>query len=143
MKRDLPEMIHLLDVEDTTDPLIVQRGNPALKPATLQNAYFTYEAKAKRHNGRLKVKAGFNRWKDRTAMAQCYDPKTGVTTLLPMNVDGNRSLDAACNYTATIDRRGNWSVSNELGFRLARSVDFSSAEEGQTPGACAALNCWV
>lgn len=143
MKRDLPEMIHLLDVEDTTDPLIVQRGNPALKPATLQNAYFTYEAKAKHHNGRLKVKAGFNRWKDRTAMAQCYDPKTGVTTLLPMNVDGNRSLDATCNYTATIDRRGNWSVSNELGCRLARSVDFSSAYQDQTPEAYAARNSVV
>lgn len=126
-------MIYLLDVTDSTDPLTVQKGNPDLKSTRRQKAYLSYKARMKRNAGQLNLRAEFNRWLDKVAMAQLYDSRTGITTFRPMNVNGNRTFDANAHYSTSISKSGNWSLSNELGFRRARSVDFASASLQQEP----------
>lgn len=133
ISHELPEMIYLLDVTDSTDPLTVQKGNPDLKSTRRQKAYLSYKVRMKRNAGQLNLRAEFNRWLDKVAMAQLYDSRTGITTFRPMNVNGNRTFDANAHYSTSISKSGNWSLSNELGFRRARSVDFASASLQQEP----------
>lgn len=130
-RKELPEVLYLLDVQDSADPLTVLRGNPGLHPTRCQSAFLTYKASMKQHARQISLRAEFNRWMGKVAMAQRYDSQTGTTTFFPMNVDGNRVLDAKANYSASVGKRGNWAFSNELDFCLARSVDFSSASRGQ------------
>ncbi len=128
-----PEMLYLLDVEDSSDPMTVLKGNASLKATRKQNVSLSYKANIKRHAQQLRLRVDLNRWLDKTGMAQLYDSHTGITTYMPMNVDGNRALDARSNYSISVGKSGNWSVSNELNFRLARSVDYSSAQSSREP----------
>lgn len=126
IRNELPEMAYVLDVTDSTDPLIVQKGNPNLKSALQQSVYLSYKLSTRRHAQRLNLYAEYNCWKNKVAMAQLYDNRTGITTYMPMNVNGNSFFDIRTNYSTSIGKAGNWSISNEFGVSLARSADISS-----------------
>lgn len=143
LEHELPDLPLLLDIADGTDPLIVQRGNSALANARKYSASFTYKAQLKHPTQLVNIRAGYDYWLDRVAMAQLYDKQTGVTTFMPFNVDGNRSFLAKANYEITFGGSGNWSIGNELRFQLARSVDFSSDNLYQEVATQAVRNTFV
>lgn len=112
-----PDLLHMIDFTDDSDPLNVSRGNSGLKPAWKHNAAINaryYDTKRE-----LSVNQGlrFTSTSNAVSSALHYDEHTGVRTVRPENVDGNLTLNYYVNANARIQRN--------KAFRLSPSFDLS------------------
>ncbi len=84
-----PNLEYLINTTDDADPLNVRLGNPSLCNAKEHNAYFNFYLYNKLHKAGVNVNASYRLTRGAIAMAQFYDPATGVNTYMPMNINGN------------------------------------------------------
>lgn len=127
-RQELPEMMHLLDVRDTSNPLVVNLGNPNLKKSEVCEVSFEWSKKRFNDlNTQVSVEAGYSQTDNAIGMARTYNRTSGVTTWQPMNIDGNRKVDAEVYfYTRLVPDDDVFMLSNRLSPSFNRNVDFSS-----------------
>lgn len=110
--RQAPELLSLLDYEDTSDPLIRRFGNPGLRDTRTHTTSFRYyllEGEEYKYNVNINVTHRI--WLDAVAQGMTYDTYTGVCTYQPANVNGNWELinNIYMMYRLVLDRkRQNW-----------------------------------
>lgn len=110
--RQAPELLSLLDYEDTSDPLIRRLGNPGLRDTRTHTTSFRYyllEGEEYKYNVNINVTHRI--WLDAVAQGMTYDTHTGVRTYQPANVNGNWELinNIYMMYRLVLDRkRQNW-----------------------------------
>lgn len=121
----LPNLMYLLDVRDSSDPLRIVRGNAGLKPTRNWYVGGQYDRTLKWHNFRCQLNAMCQTWNGSVGMARLLDRSTGATTTLPMNVEGNSSAEATAYVALYLDKKSHWHLSNVLTYRRQRSVDFT------------------
>lgn len=136
MSEELPELMRLLDVRDTSDPLVVRLGNPDLDKSRVYRASLFFTKNLTAHARMIDLSLDYEKTDRATAMARSYDRATGVTTWQPMNVDGNWRASASLNYSRSMARADRLNVSNELNPVIVHSVDYSS--DSETPQRVAA-----
>lgn len=91
--RQAPELLSLLDYEDTSDPLIRRLGNPGLRDTRTHTTSFRYyllEGEEYKYNVNINVTHRI--WLDAVAQGMTYYTHTGVRTYQPANVNGNWEL---------------------------------------------------
>ena len=99
MKQTAPNLLNMIDIRDTTDPLNIRLGNPDLKNATNHSFMFSYWQQLSKkfsHNGFF-----YLNWQNNDFVSGFrYDAATGVRTIRTYNVTGNYSgyLDYYFNY---------------------------------------------
>lgn len=125
--RQLPNANYLLDTYNNSDPLFINKGNPALKPADtyylkLQYNKFsrhtiaqTYLAYSQTHNG--------------IGIARRYNTQTGVTTMQPANINGNWQTECAVDFAHELDKKERWELTTSAKLTYLHSTDF--VHEGQ------------
>lgn len=94
--RQAPELLSLLDYEDTSDPLIRRLGNPGLRDTRTHTTSFRYyllEGEEYKYNVNINVTHRI--WLDAVAQGMTYSPQTGVRTYRPENVNGNWELTSS------------------------------------------------
>lgn len=129
--RQLPDMSRLIDVRDNRDPLYVSLGNPGLKPSQDHYLRLSYRLPIKnKHQSYGEVSVGGSTTRRAIGYASLYDAQTGVTTSQPLNINGNRRLEAQGSYGQTLDKKGHLRFSASTRFDLKHSVDF--ANDGTT-----------
>lgn len=126
LRQTLPEMTQMLSVIDSSDPLLLNVGNPALKKAMASSAALTFSGKGMPKMKRWEFSANYERRDNMIAMASTYDRKTGITTLQPKNINGNYEIWASLTYSRAIDRHERLYFTNRLAPVFERSVDYSS-----------------
>lgn len=110
--RQAPELLSLLDYEDTSDPLIRRLGNPGLRDTRTHTTSFRYyllEGEEYKYNVNINVTHRI--WLDAVAQGMTYYTHTGVRTYQPANVNGNWELinNIYMMYRLVLDRkRQNW-----------------------------------
>lgn len=126
--QNLPDMMHLLEVRDTSNPLIVNLGNPDLKKSEVYDASVEWSKRRFNDlNTQISVSASYSQTDNAIAMARTYDRLTGVTTWRPMNINGNRRADAKVYFfTRLVPDDDVFMLENRLTPSFNRSVDFSS-----------------
>lgn len=123
---DVPEMSYLLPTLDTSDPLVVQLGNPDLK-----NIH-RHEMSLARYGSRTKRQQQYGisfNWGVQVhsvAQAMTYDRVSGVTTYRPRNVDGNWYTALHGNYSRTLDSLNRWQISTSAGLNFRNNADYVS-----------------
>ncbi len=126
LEQTLPDIMNILDVRDSSNPLVVDLGNPDLRKAT------TYEASVylrKEINRGARVFSGtlsYSQTENALARARTFDRLTGVTTWRPCNINGNRRVDGDFYYSIALLSGQKLSIGNSLRPSYARSADFSS-----------------
>lgn len=91
ISHEAPLFSYLVDNRDTSDPLNVTLGNPdGLRNSLTHSAYF-YIGRYSRGKKRtiVQLNGGWNVTTSAVAMAQTYNPATGVTINRPENISGN------------------------------------------------------
>ncbi|MDE6535906.1 MAG: outer membrane beta-barrel family protein, partial [Muribaculaceae bacterium] len=136
----LPEMLKMLDVIDTSNPLVVNLGNPNLKREKKYelSAHVDYK-KATGLKPSLSFSGGWSRVDDALAMARTYDRQTGVTTWQPANISGRWDAFIDFNAFTFLTRDGNFVFENRLRPTFRHSTDYSS--DGDIPEPVA-VNSW-
>ncbi len=126
LRNPLPDMLQMLSVTDTSNPLILRLGNPALKKASIHSFEAQIGQEDLPHMQRWSIWAAYEKSDNLIAMAQTYDRQSGLTTLQPRNINGNREATVSIAYRRAIDRNERLYFSNSLVPSFIRSVDYSS-----------------
>lgn len=118
-----PDLLHLVDVSDTSDPLNIMLGNPGLK-----NSY--------RHNHNMSVRffAGkcplqdflnfnYSPVTDALVRGYTYDLSTGVHRNRTYNVSGQYSAGVNNTFTLQFGRKRQFMLSSVSGVSMIHSVD--------------------
>lgn len=127
---ELPDLLHLLNVRDSSDPLHLILGNPNLKTMFNYLASTKFYYSWKPLNKRLYIDFQYRRSDNAVGIAQMLDRATGVTTSKPMNLDGNWHMTGKINYSQFIDKDNHWNIANDLSYRYQHSVDFTGTGQG-------------
>ena len=110
--RQAPELLSLLDYEDTSAPLIRRLGNPGLRDTRTHTTSFRYHVlEDKSYKYTVDIDMRHRIWLDAVAQGMTYNPQTGVRTYQPANVNGNWELinNIYMMYRLVLDRkRQNW-----------------------------------
>ncbi len=126
--KNMPSVGYLMDIEDNSNPLYIRRGNPNLDNSTYHNYRIEYED---RYKGRFQFSSSLrgNVNRNATAMATVYDRATGISTVTPINVNGNWNIEANAGISIPIDSTQKYVVGYNARYNYTNSVDYTSTTD--------------
>ncbi len=130
-EQELPDMMYLLDVRDTSNPLVVNLGNKDLRKSDKYEVSLQWgKHRFNDYNTSVSVSADYLQIDNAIGMARTYDRLSGITTWRPMNINGNREVNTEFYFfTRLIPDDDIFMLTNKLCPSFTQSVDFSSDSE--------------
>lgn len=122
------DMLLLVDTEDSSNPLLLQRGNPQLEDARIHMAELSYEWRNTELQRMFHTVLSYKRHTDAVAMSTRYDLATGISQFRPENVNGNYSVDLSGEWAQPVDRAKRSLLRIKVDGNCTRSVDLSTTE---------------
>ena len=143
MKQSAPDMLDLLDIENSEDPLNIYHGNSGLKNTTMHTLRFDHHNNSPRKQRTFGVYAAYNITQNAKAMGYVYDRSTGVRNYKPENVNGNYYIYGGMNYTMPIDRKKRLTFNTSTFGQLYHGVDLISTEASIAPSRSSVNTYWA
>ena len=84
-----PSMTNLLDIKDDSNPLVITKGNPELKPSFSHNVFANFNTYNAEQQRGIYSWFWLNATRNSIDNKTTYDNQTGVRTTMPMNINGN------------------------------------------------------
>lgn len=137
-----PQMSLLLDVSDDTNPLFITKGNTALKPSNTYNLTLGYTMNKTKHAQNLNATWGYTAQQNAIGQARYYDTRTGVTTTIAQNINGNWQTYATVNYACSMDKKQRWTLDVSAMETFMNSADFQQTSLMQT-GEKSIVKNWI
>lgn len=132
VEQTFPDIMQMLDVRDSSNPLVLVLGNPNLRKATVYDASASFRQELKKHNGAVSGSITYSRTDNALARARSYDRISGVTTWRPCNINGNWKVDGEFDYSVALLPGNKLSINNTFKPGYARSADYSSDSDSPT-----------
>lgn len=132
-------LIDMVNIHDSSTPLVVRLGNPDLK-AWRSVSYIFAEYKdlrSSRHNYTLS--AGFNYIHNDVSQSVSFNAKNGVYTYRPENIHGAYDAKAKATVFYTLDANRRWTVENSADGNFIHSLDHAMLA-GETQSQVNAVN---
>ena len=126
LEQSLPDIMQMLDVRDSSNPLVIELGNPNLRKATDYGVTLFYRKDFNNDRQTFSSSISYLRTDNALARAKTYDRTTGVTVWRPCNINGNQRVDGDFYYAIALLSGQKLSITNSLNPGYARSADFSS-----------------
>ena len=115
LKQTAPNLMNMVDIDNTTDPLNIHLGNPGLKNQTSQNLDIYYNNNtSKRFRHMLNFRGSYN--SNEFVSGYQYDSDTGARTYRMYNVSGNHILNGNYYGTFTFGPDNRLHIKESLGF---------------------------
>lgn len=124
LNHNTPTRTYLLDVRDDSNPLSIWRGNPNLKAAEVLSMQAAYSKDNEKLFQSYWVGALYTRTQHAIGQLVQYDTRTGVTTVMPENINGNWDINVNAGYSKAFGKGQRWQFQTEGNTRYANSVDF-------------------
>lgn len=118
-----PDMVNLLSLTNTADPLNIYLGNPQQQTATKHTLTYRLWNNIKKTQHQWNLGASYNITHNALAMAYGYDHQTGVRTWRPDNVNGNWTLGVDFKYSLPLDKAKRLTLSTYTDARYTHGVD--------------------
>lgn len=119
-----PSMTNLLDIKDDSNPLVITKGNPGLKPS------FSHNISANFNSYKAELQQGVYSWmwlgatRNSIDNKTTYDNTTGVRTTMPMNINGNWNGGGGVGFNTGLGQKKLFNVGIDLGGDYTRRVGF-------------------
>lgn len=126
LNQTLPDVMQLLDVRDTSNPLVLELGNPNLHKATKYGATILYDKSFKKPSAWLTLSFNYYRIDNALARARTFDRTTGITTWQTANINGNWGINSKIYYSTALLQGKALIITNTLLPTYACSADYSS-----------------
>jgi hypothetical protein len=120
-----PSLMNMLDVTFDSDPLNIRKGNDRLSNTTTHNFHLEYQAN-KWLSGTGKMLSAWLEHRiiyNAVSMGYVYNKETGVRTITPDNIDGNRYTQLGINFTTPIDKARNLLLITNTQINLSENAD--------------------
>ena len=117
-----PDLLHLVDVTNTSDPLNIALGNPGLKNSHTYKLGLFYMISPKRYMNNT-VTVDYAVTDNALVRGYYYDKATGVRYNKTYNVNGNNSIKAENVFNLQFGSKKQFSLSSSTGAGNIHSVD--------------------
>ena len=108
-----PDLLKMVDIPNTTDPMNIWLGNPDLKKSTQHRIDAFIRAQSGKHTRHMaSVYATINQ--NDFANGYRYNSATGIREMKTYNVNGNNSLSAWYMIFRDLDKSGEWTLRNQI-----------------------------
>ncbi len=128
IKSEIPDLVKKVDYRDDSDPLFLFSGNPNLK-----NIHRYQASLLLRHEGEgqriWNASVKYNKTDNDIAYATLYDMSTGISTLMPVSVNGNWRMEGQTGLNLPLDSARRWTIGNQLSVRYDHNVDMTTTEK--------------
>ena len=128
IKSEIPDLVKKVDYRDDSDPLFLFSGNPNLK-----NIHRYQASLLLRHEGDVRriwnASVKYNKTDNDIAYATLYDMRTGISTLMPVSVNGNWRMEGQTGLSLPLDSARRWTIGNQLSVRYDHNVDMTTTEK--------------
>lgn len=119
-----PSIMNMLNITDTSNPLVVNLGNPNLKSTQDHHFEFNNSISDKRHT--VTYDLSWFLHEHMVATARLFDPTTGVSTLQSRNIEGNWEAYARFNYESDVDKKAIWRLGTNTDLSYLNNADYAS-----------------
>ncbi len=119
-----PSMTNLLDITDDSNPLVITKGNPGLKPSFTHSVFANFNSyKAEQQRG-IYSWLWFSATRNSIDNKTTYDNTTGVRTTMPMNINGNWNGGGGVGFNTGLGKQKLFNIGIDLGGDYSRHVGF-------------------
>ena len=124
-----PSMTNLLDITDDSNPLVITKGNPGLKPS------FSHNIMANFNSFNMEQMQGIYSWlwfsatRNSIDNKTTYDNQTGVRTTMPMNINGNWNGGGGFGFNMGLGKEKLFNIGIDLGGDYSRHVGFYNNDD--------------
>ena len=119
-----PSMTNLLDITDDSNPLVITKGNPGLKPSFSHSVFANFNSyKAEQQQG-VYSWMWFSATRNSIDNKTTYDNLTGVRTTMPMNINGNWNGGGGVGFNTGLGKQKLFNIGIDLGGDYSRHVGF-------------------
>lgn len=135
MEMGTPMLDQAVDYIDTSNPLLIYRGNRELKKSVSHSFNARFQNRIPQVQGLYQVKVGLRFDHGLIGNAISYQETTGVYTYQPRNINGNWSGTVEADVSLALDKSRLWYLENSNCFTFNHNVDFmavGSAGLGQS-----------
>lgn len=105
-----PSIDDLVDYTDTSTPLVVKKGNSALRGRETTKVTASYDRSWGRYNQAYRTELRFIYNHRDIAQASTYDAATGTYTYQPRNISGAYFANAKADFSRAFDKARRWTV---------------------------------
>ena len=133
LKQNTPNLMKMVDIDNTTDPLNIHLGNPGLKNQTVQSLSFYYDNNSSKKFRHL-LNFGGNYKSNDFVTGYQYNSETGAKTYRTYNVTGNYHISGGYYATFTFGPMGRMEINNDLNVsynNFANLVGYDNTPEKQ------------
>ena len=121
-----PNPVQMLNIEDTSNPLAITKGNPNLKVARNHSIYLNLNNKP--WDKYFGISINMNFLDNMVANGFTYNPLTGVYTYRPENVKGNWKAFVGSLYRKALNKSQSIFMESRTSFNYAHNVDLAQVE---------------
>ena len=119
-----PSMTNLLDITDDSNPLVITKGNPELKPSFSHNVFANFNTYNAEQQRGFYSWLWFNATRNSIDNKTTYNNSTGVRTIMPMNINGNWNGGGGVGFNTGLGKQKLFNIGVDLGGDYARRVGF-------------------
>ena len=140
MHSNFPDLTTMIDYRDDRNPMNVILGNSQLRNIH----YYDIEANKTfngKENNKLNINMGYHQTDNAVAYSLVFDKQTGVSTIQPVSVNGNRRYDLRIGYIRALDKARKFTLDNQASFKYNHSVDMAMVQ-GAAQSSWSIVNNW-
>ncbi len=119
-----PSMTNLLDIKDDSNPLVITKGNPELKPSFSHNIFADFNTFNAEQQRGIFSWLWFNATRNSIDNKTTYDNQKGVRTTMPMNINGNWNGGGGVGFSTGLGKEKAFNLDVDFGGDYARNVGF-------------------
>lgn len=116
-------LAQVVDLTDTSNPLAIQKGNPDLRPSIVHNLSFLFSSRFGTHGQFALLRSSATVMNSLVAVNSIYDKNTGVSTYIPVNVNGNWAYNSSIDLHRALTKDRNLNIESHTSYNYQHSVD--------------------
>lgn len=124
-----PDLVNMVSMTDTRNPLYITEGNSDLKNQLVHNPGVMVMIHGGK--GRQSFELKSNIYRNMFAAGYSYDTRTGVRTSRIYNVNGNMDIRLVHDLWMPFGKNNKFSWSNKINLSYARSVDYMGENDSE------------
>lgn len=125
-----PSMTNLLDIKDDSNPLVITKGNPELKPSFSHNVFANFNTYNAEQQRGIYSWFWLNATRNSIDNKTTFDNQTGVRTTMPMNINGNWNSGGGIGFNTGLGKAKAFNLDIDLGGDYSRHVGFYTNATG-------------